>query len=392
MISWTKLLSAPNDLKRGFENNGRDIKPVIVWNITSSCNLSCYHCYLEASKIPAAEILDTQKCKKIILDLADFGVPALLFSGGEPLLRKDIFELAEFSRQYGIRPVLSTNGTLVTESLAEKIKTSGIEYAGISIDGKPNTHDRLRGQKGSFKQAAIGIRNCKDAGVKIGVRFTLMKDNAKDLDFIFDFVRKEKAHRLCIYHLVYSGRGRQEKELSSNEKKSCLELIWDYANAFYREGEQTEILTVDNHCDGVWIYHKMRKSDEERANSILKSLMKSEGNQSGVCIGCIDYKGDVYIDQFTRGHSLGNVTKRKFEEIWEDQSNHLLYGLRHRKDFIKGRCKGCSFFSICNGNMRARAQAVYGDFWEEDPGCYLSSEEINADGYPADILGNYAGL
>ena len=392
MISWTKLLFDSDCPKRRFDISRGYAKPVIVWNLTHTCNLTCPHCYIEASRNPSANSLDTKECKKIIFDLADFGVPVILFSGGEPLLRKDIIELAVFSRDCGIRTALSSNGTLITAALAKKIKNSGIEYVGISLDGSPGTHDILRGSKNAFKLAKRGITNCRELGLKVGVRLTLMKNNSKDLRFIFDFVRDEKVNRLCIYHLVYSGRASEKSELSFKEKREALELIWDYTNVFHSKGLDIEVLTVDNHSDGVWIYLKMLKEDKKKADNILKALLLNRGNQSGVSIGCVDYRGNVFIDQFTRGHSLGNLCEKKFAEIWSDEGNQFLYNLRHRHDFIKGRCGSCSFFFVCNGNMRSRAEKVFGDFWQEDPACYLSDEEIGAYGYKADILGNYAGL
>lgn len=392
MISWTKLLFDTDNPKKRFHLPERSVKPVIVWNLTPSCNLSCSHCYIEASKGHSPDFLDTDKCKKIISDLAEFGVPVILFSGGEPLLRKDFFELAHFTRDSGIRAVLSTNGTLINEGIAERIKESGVEYAGISIDGREGTHDTLRGAKGAFKLASDGVRNCRESGIKTGVRFSLMKDNAKDLEFIFDFVRNEGINRLCIYHLVYSGRADRAGDILFSEKRKALELIWNYTNDFYSRGADIEVLTVDNHADGAWIYLKMLNEDKEKAQGILKTLILDGGNQSGASIGCIDYRGNVFIDQFTRGHSLGNLCERKFGEIWVDEENQFLYNLRHRGDFIKGRCRHCKFFPICNGNMRSRAEKAFADFWQEDPACYLEDREINAYGYKADILGNYAGL
>jgi radical SAM protein with 4Fe4S-binding SPASM domain len=380
MISWTRLLFNNNKKSWGDRLRYKNLshQPVIVWNITASCNLNCFHCYLDSIRESPrrGQSLNETHAKKIILDLAQFKVPVILFSGGEPLLRKDIFSLADFAHKCGIRPALSTNGILITPGVARKIKKAKFKYVGISIDGLPKTHDKLRQEKGSFRHALSGIRNCQSYGIKTGVRFTLLKDNFDDLEFIFHFVKKENIERLCIYHLVYSGRARKEDDLSFKEKRNALELILKYANDFYKRMMNIEILTVDNHADGVWIYEKLKETKSKITQRALKLLKINKGNRSGISLACIDYKGDVFPDQFTRNYPIGNVLQRRFQDVWLDESHPFLYKLRNRKYYIKGRCKNCRFFGLCNGNMRCRAEQVFGDIWQEDPACYLSDEEI----------------
>lgn len=380
MISWTKLLtgqSQDSDNLRYSEHI--DYAPkVVVWNATSRCNLRCQHCYFKASDKASPGELNKQEGMSFIEDLAEFDVPVLLFSGGEPLLREDIFELGRFAANHGIWTVLSTNGTLITEEVAKKIKESGFRYVGISLDGMEGTNDWFRQQKGAFAQALSGIRSCRKAGLKVGLRFTLTKCNFRELPDIFNLVEKEHVPRLCLYHLVCVGRGTniKEKDLSHEEKREVLELVWKRTMNFSRKGLNIEILTVDNHADGVWIYLRLKRSDPERAQTVLKLLEAQGGNSSGIKIGATDDCGDIYADQFWRTHLLGNIRQRRFSQVWQDEANVFLRNLRDRRSLLKGRCQRCNFLSICNGNFRARAEEVSGDIWAEDPGCYLSEEEI----------------
>ena len=383
MVSWTKLLTGVSEDHanlRYSQNNGC-VPKIVVWNITKQCNLSCRHCYFEAVRNPRASQLTRKEAEDFIEDLARFNVPVLLFSGGEPLLRKDIFELGKFAKDRGIRPVLSTNGTLITTKVAKKIKGGDFSYVGISLDGAEETNDLFRQKKGSYQAALNGIKNCQQLGLKVGLRFTLTKFNFRDLPAIFELVERESISRLCLYHLVYTGRGDNliNQDLSHQETRQVLELIWLKTMDFYQKGLKTEVLTVDNHADGVWIYLRFKKSDSQRAQEILKLLEIQGGNSSGINIGAVDNQGDVYADQFLRTHPLGNIRKRQFSEVWQDKGNSLLQALRNRKSLLKGRCKKCKYLTICNGNFRARAEAVFGDPWQEDPACYLTDKEISGD-------------
>ena len=387
MISWTKLAFGKKTWgdKLRYEFHAGPSRPVIVWNITPSCNLNCVHCYLDASFARSETVLSEAATRDIICDLADFGVPAILFSGGEPLLRKDIFDLARLAADKGLRAILSTNGTLITPSVARQIKRAGFRYVGISIDGSPGTHDRLRGKSGSHAKAVQGIRNCINAGIKTGVRFTLMKENFEDLNRVFSLVSREGIGRVCIYLLVYSGRAKRRigDDLTFSQKRIALELIWKGMEDFHKKVLDVEILTVDNSADGIWIYNKLKSIDSGRAERALEMLEANGGNRSGEALACVDHLGNVYADQFLRDHPLGSLRKKRFSNIWLGQDSALLRGLRNRREFIKGRCGKCRFFALCNGNMRARAEAAYGDIWAEDPACYLSDEEIYGKGEPA---------
>jgi len=391
MIGISKLYCGtvePSDALRYGRHTGRlpshllqfssDKKPVVVWNATRACNLRCVHCYASALPQSDEHELSTEQGYALIEDLAAYGVPVILFSGGEPLLKTDILKLARFAADRGIRAVLSTNGTLIDEQKAVQLRDAGIAYAGISIDGLEKVNDRFRGVKGAFKAALDGIRNCQNAGLKVGLRFTMSKVNADQVPGIFDLIEDMDIERACFYHLVYSGRGSnlRDQDLSHEDTRQIVDYIIDRTKAMYDKGLQKEILTVDNHADGCYLYLRMLKEGNPRAKDVLELLKMNGGNSSGEGIACVSWDGTVYADQFWREHSFGNVLSRPFSEIWSDLSNPLLMRLREKKRYVQGRCATCRWLDICGGNFRARAEAVTGDLWGEDPACYLTDEEI----------------
>jgi 12,18-didecarboxysiroheme deacetylase len=354
-----------------------DKKPVVVWNMTRRCNLKCVHCYSASADIDYPDELTTDEGKKLIDDLAAFGAPVILFSGGEPLLRPDLLKLAQYATDKGMRAVISTNGTLITREIAAKLKTIGLSYVGVSLDGLEKTHDRFRGTKGAFEKAMEGIRNCRDAGIKVGIRFTVNKRNLADVPAMFDLLKKEKIERLCFYHLVYTGRGSKlrEEDLTHEETRALLDLIAARTKEMFDEGLAPEILTVDNHADGPYLYLKMKKENPARAKEVLELLEMNEGNSTGHGIGCVSWDGEVYPDQFWRNRPLGNVRQKPFSKIWTDEKNEFLMKLKDKKKHLRGRCAACVWLNVCGGNFRARAEAA-GDIWGDDPACYLMDEEI----------------
>jgi radical SAM protein with 4Fe4S-binding SPASM domain len=315
---------------------------------------------------------------RLIDDLAEFKIPALLMSGGEPLMRPDVFELAEYAIKKGLRPVLSTNGTLITPEIAQKIKDTGFIYAGISLDGIGETNDHFRGVPGAFQKAMTGFRNCVEVGQRVGLRLTLTRQNIRDLDQIFDFLIEEKIPRACFYHLVYSGRGKSEDDLTHEESRKAIDIICKRTREAIESGIDLDILTVDNHVDGPYIYLKLLEEAPEKAAEIKEMLEWNGGgaNSTGVGIGDIDWTGEVHPDQFWQDYSFGNVRKRKFSEIWQDTSDELMAGLKNRLPLLKGKCANCRFIKMCGGAMRVRAYRVFNDPWMHDPACYLTDEEI----------------
>ena len=379
MISISKLCCGAaetmDSLRYGSDKHKR---PVVVWNMTRSCNLKCIHCYSSSRNIRYSNELTTDEGKKLISDLAAFGSPVLLFSGGEPIIREDLSALAELAVALGMRVVISTNGTLLTKEMAHNLKKIGVSYLGVSIDGMEKTHDSFRGVKGAFGMTMNGIRICRDEGIKVGIRVTMNRKNFKDIPALFKLIEKENIPRACFYHLVYTGRGSRlvADDLSQDEKRLVLDLIVDKTIDLFRRGKPKEILSVDNHADGPYVYMRLLKDNPERAREAMSLLMVNEGNSSGTGIGCVSWDGEVHADQFWRGISFGNVRERPFSEIWMDTSNELMFRLKDKKRYVKGRCAGCRWLDICSGNFRARAEAVTGDIWAPDPACYLTEKEI----------------
>ena len=220
-------------LPSGLLQFSRDKKPVVVWNCTQTCNLRCAHCYAQSERKGREGEMSTAEAKAMIDDLAAFGAPVLLFSGGEPCLRPDVVELMQHAKDAGMRVVLSTNGTLITPELAARFAAVGLSYAGVSLDGGRETHDGFRGLPGSFDRALEGIRNAKAAGVKVGLRMTISKRNWREIDEVFDIMEAEGVQRACFYHLVYTGRGASlmDEDLTHDETRRAVRLIMDRTRA-----------------------------------------------------------------------------------------------------------------------------------------------------------------
>jgi 12,18-didecarboxysiroheme deacetylase len=355
-----------------------DKSPVVVWNVTRQCNLKCVHCYAHAKATEGEDELSTREGMSLIDDLAQFGVPVLLFSGGEPLVREDLAQLAAYAVEKGMRAVISTNGTLISPETARVLKEIGLSYVGISLDGMEAINDRFRGVTGAFQSALEGIRNCQAAGIKVGLRFTINKFNVTEIPNIFHLLEEMEIPRVCFYHLVYAGRGSRlvADDLSHEQSRKAVDLIIEHTKRLHDKGKPKEVLTVDNHADGPYLYMRLRQENSKRAKEVLELLEMNEGNNSGRGIGCVSWDGEVYADQFWRHYSFGNVRRRAFSEIWTDTSEPLMGKLKEKKHYVKGRCATCRWLDICGGNFRVRAEAVSGDVWAPDPACYLTDEEI----------------
>ena len=359
----------------------RDKKPVVVWNCTRRCNLKCVHCYSHSADKDYGGEMTTDQATAFLEDIAEFGAPVVLFSGGEPLTRTDLFDLAPRAVSLGLRAVISTNGTLITPETADRLRDVGLSYVGVSIDGLQEVNDKFRGVSGAFERAMTGIRNCRKAGVKVGLRFTVTRRNAAEVPKIFALLREEDIPRVCFYHLAYAGRGSKlvSEDLSHAETRNLMDLIIDETAALHADGLEKEVLTVDNHVDGPYLYLRMVREGNPRAAEVLQLLRMNGGNSSGNGIGCVSWDGSVHADQFWRHVSFGNVTERKFSEIWTDLSNPLMAKLKDKRPHLKGRCRTCRFLDACAGSLRVRAEAAVGDLWVCDPACYLTDEEISGD-------------
>ncbi len=359
--------------------SSRHRRPIVVWNITRACNLACAHCYSNSDQLPAEDELTTAQALKVIDDLAAFGAPVLLFSGGEPLLRPDIFDLLAYTRRKGIKTVLSSNGTCIDQTAAEKIAVAKVDYVGISLDSPdPETHDAFRGRKGAFDRTLNAIRLLKEQRQKVGLRITLTKTNAGRIEDIFALARKIEIPRICFYHLVPAGRGARDVALTPPETRTTVEKILACTQAAVREGRTLEVLTVDGHYDGPFLYLKLKQAGDPRADEIYSLLEWNGGalGSTGVGIACIDWSGRVHPDQFSMEYTLANIREKSFADLWEKNPDPLLLQLRSREKFITGRCKACRFFPLCGGGLRARAKHLTADPWAGDPGCYLTDNEI----------------
>jgi len=356
-----------------------DKKPVVVWNVTRACNLKCIHCYARAVDRTHERELNHEQGLSLIDDLAAFGAPVVLFSGGEPLMRPDLVELASYAVSKAMRAVISTNGTLISKDMAKELKEVGLSYVGVSLDGMEEINDRFRGRKGAFKDAMAGIINCQEVGLKVGLRFTINRMNTAEVPRIFDLIEEYRIPRVCFYHLVYAGRGSDlvDEDLDHEETRKVVDLIIDRTKDLHDRGMAKEVLTVDNHADGPYVYLRMLGENNPRAEEVLTLLKMNEGNSSGRGIGCVSWDGSVHADQFWRHCSFGNVLERPFSEIWSDLTNPLMKKLKEKKRHVKGRCAICRWLDVCGGNFRVRAEAVTGDVWAPDPACYLSDEEIS---------------
>lgn len=351
-------------------------RPLVVWNTTNRCNLRCQHCYIDAEDRSYKDELTTEQAVTFIEDLSRMQVPVLLFSGGEPLLRKEIFELGALASSKGLRPVISSNGTLIDMAAARKIKEAGFQYVGISLDGLPETHDRFRCKEGAFADALKGIHACLEGGVKTGVRFTVNKSNQADLPGLLDIVEKEGIPRFCMYHLVYAGRGKEMAALDTDrdEKRAILDMVAEKTIELNQRGVEVEILTTDNHADGIYLLNRIKKMDPERSDEVVRLLEMHGGCSAGTKFANVDPRGNVHPCQFWQDYTVGNVKERPFSEIWTGD-DPLMVMLREKSRHLKGRCGECRFKTLCGG-CRIRAREVHGDLWQEDPACYLNDEEI----------------
>jgi radical SAM protein with 4Fe4S-binding SPASM domain len=352
-------------------------RPLVVWNMNTACNLRCLHCYNESGEAGKVQELTTAEAEAFIDDLAQMEVPVLLFSGGEPVLRQDLFHLGAYAGGKGVRPVLSTNGTLITEQVAKRLQEAGFQYVGVSIDGVQQTHDRFRAHAGAYEAAWQGIRHARAAGLRAGVRFTISQENMADLPAVLRQSVAEGIERFCMYHLVYAGRGTDlaARDLTPEQRREAITWLADEAEALSAEGVPLEILTTDNHADGIFLYQRIAALSPERAAEVLELLGMHGGCSAGRKFANVDAAGDVHACQFWGHDSLGNVREQPFSKIWRNPDHPLLCQLKNMQTQLTGRCGACQYKAYCGG-CRIRAEFTHGDRWGVDPTCYLTDEEI----------------
>jgi heme d1 biosynthesis radical SAM protein NirJ len=354
--------------------------PVVIWNLVRRCNLACQHCYSISADVDFPGELSTAEVFSVMDDLKRFGVPVLILSGGEPLLRADLPDIARRAKQMGFYVGLSTNGTLIGTHNIGELAATGFDYLGVSLDGIEGTHDRFRRKAGAFRAAMEGIRLAREAGIKVGVRFTLTQDNAHDLPALLRLLEVERIDKFYLSHLNYAGRGNNNRARDAliDTTRRMMGLLFDACWDYQERGLAKEFVTGNNDADGVYLLLWARRKFPDREAHLRAKLAQWGGNASGVNVANIDNLGNVHPDTMWWDYTLGNVRERPFSEIWSDVSDPLMKGLKQRPRQVKGRCAECRYFDICGGNTRTRAWQLSADPWEEDPGCYLTDTEIGA--------------
>ncbi|MBT5659489.1 MAG: heme d1 biosynthesis radical SAM protein NirJ [Rhodospirillaceae bacterium] len=352
--------------------------PVVIWNLIRRCNLNCMHCYSLSTDTDFPGELSQDQVFSVMDDLKGFHVPVLILSGGEPLLRRDIFDISSHAKEMRFYVGLSTNGTMITKDNIDDIAAVGYNYVGISLDGIGETHDKFRRKEGAFEASMQGIRLCREADIKIGIRFTMTKDNAEDLPKLLDLMERERIDKFYLSHLNYAGRGNKNRDSDAyfETTRKAMDLLFETCLDHLERGLETEFVTGNNDADGVYLLQWAARRFPGIQPHLRAKLAQWGGNASGVNVANIDNLGNVHPDTFWWNHTLGNVKERPFSEIWQDLSDPLLAGLKQRPRQITGRCGKCAYFDICGGNTRVRALQIHGNPWAEDPGCYLNDVEI----------------
>lgn len=357
------------------------VKPVVIWNLTRTCNLKCRHCYTTSADVPFPGELSHEQAMGVLDDLKDFGIPALILSGGEPLSRFDFFPLAERAKELGFRHLsLSTNGTKVAENI-DRIADLGFDYVGISLDGIGQMNDWFRGVDGAFDAALAGARACKAKGVKVGLRYTITADNAHMLPAMMDLCDREGVDKFYLSHLVYAGRGDKNRgeDTERARTRAAMDQLIDRAWVAVAEDQPLEIVTGNNDADAVYFLRwAERNFDAAKVAHVRAHLEAWGGNSSGLGVANIDPQGKVHPDTYWSDYTIGSVKTAKFSELWTGP-DAMLATLRQRPRPLKGRCGECAFQAVCGGNTRIRALQVTGDPWAEDPACYMSNAEIGAE-------------
>ena len=360
-------------------------RPVVIWNLTRRCNLTCKHCYALSADHDYAGELSFAEVSTVMDDLKAFHVPVLILSGGEPLMRADLFEIAARAKSLGFYVGLSTNGTLIDAPMADRVASQGFDYVGISLDGLRETHDRFRRKQGAFDASLAAVRLLRECGVKVGLRYTMTAMNAADLPALLQLMHDEQVDKFYFSHLNYAGRGNIHRARDAHfaATREALDQQFDEAWRAAQEGRALEFVTGNNDADGVYLLQWVQRHLPQWTDALRARLEAWGGNASGLHVANIDNLGHVHPDTMWWHHDLGNVRERPFSQIWSDTSDPLMAGLKMQPRPVTGRCGGCAHLAICGGNTRVRAQQITGDPWAEDPGCYLADEEIGLHGAAA---------
>lgn len=378
MFRISRYLHALNRPSESAQRPTKPTGPVVIWNLVRRCNLTCRHCYATSADKDFPGELNTDEVFHVMDDLKAFGVPVLILSGGEPLMRPDIFEISHRAKSMGFYVGLSSNGTLINEETISDIAGVGYDYVGISIDGMRETHDRFRRKEGAFDESLRGIRYCMDAGLKVGLRFTLTQDNAPELPDLLQLMDDEGIDKFYLSHLNYAGRGYKNRKDDVHHRitREAMDLLFNTCWEDVQQGRKREFVTGNNDADGAYMLLWAAQHLPQHYDRLNAMLARWGGNASGVNIANIDNEGRVHPDTMWWDYTLGNVKERLFSDIWQDTSEPLMAGLKQKERPLEGRCADCTHRSICGGNSRTRAWRLTGNPWAEDPGCYLTDDEI----------------
>ncbi|PPD47499.1 MAG: heme d1 biosynthesis radical SAM protein NirJ [Methylobacter sp.] len=379
LSQYMRELIAPTPLKP----TRKPAAPVVIWNLIRRCNLTCKHCYTTSADIDFPGELTTPEIYTVMDDLKAFKVPVLILSGGEPLLHPDIFAISRRAKDMGFYVALSSNGTKISKDNINQIAEIQYQYIGVSLDGIKGTHDDFRRVKGSFDEAMRGIHLCLDKGIKVGIRFTLTEDNYHDFPALLALMDAHDIDKFYLSHLNYGGRGNRNRKDDAHfdRTRTAMDLMFETCHQWLSEGKDREFVTGNNDADAVYFLHWVRRRFPGQADHIQAKLAQWGGNSSGVNVANIDNLGNVHPDTFWWHYHLGNVKKRPFSDIWPDVSDPVMAGLKQSPRPLEGRCGTCHYQRICNGNTRVRAMQTSGNVWAEDPGCYLTDEEITISTY-----------
>ncbi|MDI3501894.1 MAG: hypothetical protein PWR13_99 [Archaeoglobi archaeon] len=345
---------------------------LVVWDVTYGCNLKCEHCYATAGKMMENE-LTTEEALNIIDQLSRAGVVALAFAGGEPLMRKDIYELCSYASSKNMYVAIATNGTMITEDVARKLEESGVKYVEVSIDGsKAEIHDRFRGVEGAFERAIEGIRNLTKTNIQTAIAITVTRENFHDFDNVVDLALELGVSRVVEFNFVPTGRGRfiAEKDLRPEEREELLRKMYRKSLEL---GGRLELFSTAPQYARIALEETKRRGEGEISFTFYGGRVDRRVAEIAEFIsGC--GAGRLYCAITPDGKVkpcvfmpiiVGDLREKSFQEIWDE--SELMNMLRDREN-LKGSCGKCSYRYVCGG-CRSRAYGYFGDPLMPDPGC-----------------------